>query len=521
MVRGKVRPIEKHPPEEKVVSASIHNRFDVEVVDVKTGNVKQRAFAENVICDQLWTRLCASSTYNTYIHYGDGSGTPSASDTSLFNFLGYGQSSVSSRNYDYDTQVFSVTTIIQLSETTAVGKTLTEVGIAYSSASSSLVTHAMLKDMNGNPVSLDKSDTDVVNIYATVFVHITLPPGGLCLGTVYYSSYSTKNVLTGFLNHFVGLGAMPGYPFVSPGAGYVRFDTKKQPSYSYDVSAKTIKITCPRIDVNSWNYTKGVKSVFLGGGPSGTYYASEFMFEIQEDNSWYPSTPVKGEAIGTGDGVKVDFSTKFGFVKNLTVYVNGSPVEATVDYGYGYNIGHYLRPVRIPMAGCYSTDNSNTQRDPMVANSYDSFNFYPLYYQPNTEANRPVYENVLYETCGIKTIDSDASAYMHALVSNDMVNWVDLAPTPAYGVTDIAVPTEYRHYRYWSIYSSDSGTRTRYCRITSGDAIPPSVNVHLAEAPAEGAVITADYDAICIGKDANHVFDFSVTFQFNEYTEAQ
>lgn len=520
MVRGTTRPIEKRPPKEKVVSASIHNRFDVEIVDAKTGDIKQRAFAENVICDQLWTRLCSSNTYNTYIHYGNGSGTPSSSDTSLFGFLGYGQSSVQSRNYDYDTQVFSVTTKIQLSETTAAGKTLTEVGIAYSSSSTSLVTHAMLKDMNGNPVSLEKSDTDVVNIYATVFVHLTLPPGGLCLGTIYASRYSSKDVLTGFLNHFVGLGAMPSYPFVSPGAGYVRFDTTKQPSYSYDVSAKTIKITCPRIDVNSWNYTKGIKSLFLGGGPSNTYFASEFMFEVQEDNSWYPYTSVKDEAIGTGDGVKVDFSTKFGFVKNLTVYVDGSPVEATVDYGYGYNIGHYLRPVKIPMASCYNSDTSGTQRDPMVANNPDKFSFYPINYVKNAPELRPVYENLLYETCGISMVTTDYTyASLKVLASNDLVDWIDLSGSNASGATTTNVPSEYQHYRYWSIMSLDSSTRGRDCRIVSGDAMPPSINVHLAEAPAEGAVITADYDAICIGKDANHVFDFSVTFKFNEYNE--
>ena len=29
--------------------------------------------------------------------------------------------------------------------------------------------HAMLKDMNGNQISIEKTDTDIINIYATVY----------------------------------------------------------------------------------------------------------------------------------------------------------------------------------------------------------------------------------------------------------------------------------------------------------------------------------------------------------------
>ena len=35
----------------------IHNRFDIEVVNIKTGQIRQRAVGYNVICNQLWTKL--------------------------------------------------------------------------------------------------------------------------------------------------------------------------------------------------------------------------------------------------------------------------------------------------------------------------------------------------------------------------------------------------------------------------------------------------------------------------------
>lgn len=69
------------------ITASIHNRFDIEVVDATTGKIRQQAMAENVICNQLWTRLFTPDKYFAYMHFGTGSGTPDIMDTNLFTFL--------------------------------------------------------------------------------------------------------------------------------------------------------------------------------------------------------------------------------------------------------------------------------------------------------------------------------------------------------------------------------------------------------------------------------------------------
>ena len=65
MIRGTRKALDKKPYANVNLNASIHNRFDVEVVDAKTGKVKQRAQAENVICDFLWTTLLKMSTLVT------------------------------------------------------------------------------------------------------------------------------------------------------------------------------------------------------------------------------------------------------------------------------------------------------------------------------------------------------------------------------------------------------------------------------------------------------------------------
>ena len=75
MIRGRKRPkadalglVAQSDKINATLNASIHNRFDIEIVNATTGEVKQRAQAENIICAQLWTRLFAPDTYFNYIH---------------------------------------------------------------------------------------------------------------------------------------------------------------------------------------------------------------------------------------------------------------------------------------------------------------------------------------------------------------------------------------------------------------------------------------------------------------------
>src|SRR5574344_1778040 len=126
-IRGRTRELTRKV--DATVPMNIHNRFDIEVIDRRTGKIRQRAQAENVICSQLWTRLFAPNTYFNYIHYGTGSGTPASADTSLFTFLGYGTPSISDDVYAISLTncVYSLRRKIQLSEATAAGSTLTEV----------------------------------------------------------------------------------------------------------------------------------------------------------------------------------------------------------------------------------------------------------------------------------------------------------------------------------------------------------------------------------------------------------
>lgn len=69
------------------MNVNIHNRFDIWSKNIETGEEKQLGYAENIVLDQMYTRLCARSSYFVNIHFGTGTGTLSASRTSLFTHL--------------------------------------------------------------------------------------------------------------------------------------------------------------------------------------------------------------------------------------------------------------------------------------------------------------------------------------------------------------------------------------------------------------------------------------------------
>ena len=90
MLLGTRRPIPNRAiPVKKIsVSVGLHNRFDIEVLDARTGELKQKAQAFNVICDALWNQIFSSFqgrpatyAYFEYILFGTGSGTPAAASS--------------------------------------------------------------------------------------------------------------------------------------------------------------------------------------------------------------------------------------------------------------------------------------------------------------------------------------------------------------------------------------------------------------------------------------------------------
>ena len=517
MIRGSKRSIKA--PNNLNVRATIHNRFDIEVVDAATGKVKQVAQALNVVCDNLWARLFTPATYFNYIFYGRGTGTPSASDNSLFSHIGYGAISGSTYEIDYSTGIYKRKGSIQLAAATAAGETISEVGIGYGTGASNLCTHAMLQDMNGNPVSIDKTDRDVINIYATIYVHFKA--SGYDNGSIIMlqRSRNTTNNGTSIDLFSWFSGAYVSLPNVAYWAGgdtldFVEaYNSKAEvpnnlspligANWNLSASSKTATLNLDRLEASAGNLEQGLILVSIGGGKPTEYWHMRYHVPnllVYSGGNSFPYSEVYGESVGTGDGSTKDFALDFAFPHDVKVYVDGvETTDFTVDYAPNTTDWRpYMRSVR-----------AESRVGNLIPNPINRSAFWSAYlYNPMWEI-------------GIEsmTFSASSASSLSFKTSDDGENWEQITPTVTSASSGYihTIPEAYRHKKFWKVEVS-TGIAAGAVAVT-----PPSTFtgkcLHLDTPPPEGAVITADYKCDCFAKDANHVLDMSVTFQFNEYTE--
>lgn len=151
----------------------LHNRFDILLTDAVTGEVKQTAKAENVVCDTYWEHLFSNVLNITYVQVGTGTGTPSRTDTQLFRRLSY--KSVSLAMSSIDKNNWKATKTITLSENEWVGS-LTEIGLSPTNGASSgdyIFTHAMFTDSEGHPITIIKTNADRLSVTITLYLTLT------------------------------------------------------------------------------------------------------------------------------------------------------------------------------------------------------------------------------------------------------------------------------------------------------------------------------------------------------------
>ncbi|MEG1543067.1 MAG: hypothetical protein RR382_00890 [Tannerellaceae bacterium] len=308
---------------EQTIGALIHNRFDFEVTDAVTGEVKQRASAYNIILDTMWTELCNVRNFFYYINLGSGTGTLAKTRTTLFNQFCSRSASAVTQVYAYPVSYCKKS--IQLAASDYVGTTITEVGVAAYN-NTTLVTHALLQDSEGNPISIAKTATDIVTIYATIFA--TVNPG-TDLDLIGMPSNN-------YLLRYLGSGGSTGYYSLSVGVGesdaptnLAMGGTNSRPLGSTSVTTNTTKDPTNKKIVSA----VGRLNVNVGNG-----HLKEITFEnvarMILPSAACPAKTYTGVAIGTGDGTLKDFEVPSRNLQegSLTVYKNSVAQVLNTDY---------------------------------------------------------------------------------------------------------------------------------------------------------------------------------------------
>lgn len=311
----------------------IHNKFEIQVIS--NDNIVQEYVTYNVVTDLMRTEMLklrytsSGKGIVTNIVVGDGTGDPQSSDTTLFKALksyssasdGYGQ--VSNTTW-YSTRK------ITIEPSDLVGKTITEVGFGTTSA---VYTHAMIKDSQGSPVGIYKTDNDKLVIRATLYLTLDVPTG--ChIATETSLNYKTPTIPIQFssllLNDYIYSGSLMYYLNNSKP---LCDDSFKQSSGLYEYSMSSTTVTDNSMGTVTWTIplsstvgnNKNYHALQWKSSSSTTFGAVTFPLQSSDFNG----VEYTNVTLGDGDGNTVDFEIPYIYQRNngITVKVNGEEVS--------------------------------------------------------------------------------------------------------------------------------------------------------------------------------------------------
>lgn len=471
----------------------LHNRFDVVVRDKETEKVKERAEAFNIITDYGWGRIINSAGGWQYIQFGSGTSAPLATDTTLTTRIGgkQGTNVATDLTNLYTTGVIKKTFQIRLEASENVGATISEVGTSRGSATDSVMTKALLKDQNGNPLSIVKTNLDIIDIYATIFAFI---PQAMRDGSqdVAVCQFELTTFANSLFAEAMPAGTLKAYPFkLTPASSGAmksavwrsgsslapigRQDSGLTPTLTRDAANKKITYSLAQIPAtNNVNDCNGVGAIEIA---AGVY--------VGVPNSVITSPTIIKEVIATGDGTTKDFKCKYGGIVNdgnTKLYVNDVEVSATFDY-------QYPRPEEMGLGWFedYGWDAATTTRT-----------LRKIISQPITAVNFEGFTTYLY------TADSQFGARTLAVS----------------GYYAKAIPAAHQNKEWWFIKLDvlDYGLKGSTRGFVS-DPITANLVIHAASAPPSGSTVALTYKPNTLPKGTTTVLNnLSVSILFGDYT---
>ena len=321
-------------------NVKFHNRYELEVIDSVTGQKKQTAIAENAVTDGIWALLSASSpgVYGQ-IAMGTGTGEPSGADTALFQqtFAYKGTFSMLSRVEQWPTCAYTVK--VSIPATASYVGTFTEIGLlgTYTSGSYAryqLWSHAMLKDAEGNQITITKTDLDILTITATIYVtfghtdnnFIWMQPGPQ--NFICNAFRTTDRVTTPFASERTLCYCTS--VLIDDTTGVILQVTVAQrlgSSEQLNKDTKVFNIPSVRMGTGTGNDTfynailVGYNNLYFGG-------------IVFPNPNIFPNQVIAGMNIGVGDGATKEFAIPLPHFLEDTdvVYVDGVKKTRGVDY---------------------------------------------------------------------------------------------------------------------------------------------------------------------------------------------
>jgi hypothetical protein len=512
--------------------AVIHNRFDVEVRDAMTNELKQTATGYNIILNRWFNYFTNTGGVISYcdplraICVGKGTGTLDVTRTALFSQLGYKTPTTIETVYAYPTSY--ITKEIRVEANEFNDNTITEVGFmaSYYDSYYYLATHAFLQDSEGNQIAIDKTDTDVVIIRGTFYVTFN------CTGFGDNGIYPVASE-NGVIKWLLGTGSFPNtvsFSCYSLQASN-ELQANKQGSKTISLNDCVKNTTTWRIDypVITWLDTERLNHTVRTIGVNGVGAIS------LPNHTMFPPVQITKIPIGTGDGTTTDFSIKAPFIipNSEIIYVNNAALTKGVDYEIDYENNFCDMRENYHTAGLTcrmdnvnfgtlktETKSSSNYRDPIAwwdcyeANQYPKTctitEEQPIWFDFGTEkeCNRMKIE--------INTVPAAQINNMKIQYSTNNEAWTDVPDMTREGqVWSFALTSA----RYWRLYipsynwsyalNTSTSTRDEQAFGTTfflGKTVP---GLRFTTPPANGAAIEASYQLELPFKTSNNLLRFT------------
>ena len=311
---------------------------------VREDKLIQEINTHNVINMSRLLQYNRETGFISYLSIGQGTGTPKKTDTSLFKVLWdvtpslLSEANIINRHYATEEDPNTYLEIIGKFKVPATSQyvgTITELGIGYNTQ---LLTHALIRNAEGNPISINKTDIDVLFIEITLKIffkeseYIKIQKNCLDVYSVVFRPQyriNLRDMLSGVEVLWNTYNVIEG---------------KTQSSLSEYMAHQLLQIGCTtyigdcsitnegKLSINNLrlgnNFDNGAQNFIMG-----LRIGKIFIIEFPNENI-FPRYEIKNIKVGTGDGVKKEFECPMNYFIPETdkIYINGVLQNRNTDY---------------------------------------------------------------------------------------------------------------------------------------------------------------------------------------------
>ena len=324
----------------------------------------QEINTHNLITDLMFNSMIKdiSIYFQTFrnLLLGNGTTEPTATDTTLTSLLWQKYWEPIDSQIDNDATSISLTQTYEIPADTKYVGEITECGLGYAYGSEYIKTHALLRDTEGNPISINKTDLDRLLITVQLVFKFTVPEGvflvNLRYSPLYYcleTNFVTVKPLSSYKAHDSDKALVIQHAYLSQDyqevldngvRGYCHGDYGCL--YSAGCNNGALATEEPPQATIPAERTKNFK-----GRIGDTYIVGEYVAYVKAiiflglfviplpNEKYFPEYTMSDINVGIGDGITTEFINPLNYFKKDTdkIYKNGILLTRDVDYTITHN----------------------------------------------------------------------------------------------------------------------------------------------------------------------------------------